>query len=46
MLHLLVGLDLLHFVSLLTIFAVERNVVAYSHAYILGNGPKLADWLK
>ena len=27
-------LDLLHFLSLLTIFAVDRNFVAYCHAYI------------
>ena len=34
MLHLYVCLDLLHFVSLSTIYGVERNVVAYCHAYI------------
>ena len=27
-------LDLLHFLSLLTIFAVDRKFVAYCHAYI------------
>ena len=46
MLHLCIYRHLLHFVSLLTIYAVERNVVAYCHAYIKGNGPKLADWSK
>ena len=29
-----------------TIYAVERNVVAFCHAYIKGYGPKLADWSK
>ena len=29
-----------------TIFAVERMVVVYCHAYNLGNGPKLADCSK
>ena len=33
MLHLCVCLDMLHFVSLLTIYVVERNVMAYCHAY-------------
>ena len=33
MLHFCVCLDLFHFVSLLTGYAVERNVVAYCHAY-------------
>ena len=37
-------LDLLHFVSLLTVYVVERKFVAYCHAYVMGNGPKLADW--
>ena len=46
MLHLCVYLHLLHFVSLLTRYAVERTVVADCHAYIKGNGPKLADWSK
>ena len=41
MLHLYVCLDLLHFVSLSTIYGVERNVVAYCHAYI--NGPEVMD---
>ena len=31
-----VCLDLLHFVSLSTIYAVERNVEVYCHAYISG----------
>ena len=35
MLHLCICLDLLHFVSLVTLYAVERNVVAYCHAYNL-----------
>ena len=34
MLHLCVCRSLLHFVSILTIYAVERNVVAYCHAHI------------
>ena len=34
MLQLCVCLDLLNFVSLLTSYAVERNVLAYCHAYI------------
>ena len=33
MLHLCVCLVLLQFVSVSMIFAVERNVVAYCHAY-------------
>ena len=33
MLRLCVGFDLLHVWSPLTFFAVERNVVAYCHAY-------------
>ena len=33
-LHLCVCLALLHFVSLLTIYGVERNIVARCHAYI------------
>ena len=33
MLHLCVCLDFLDFVSLSTIYAVERNVVVYCHAY-------------
>ena len=52
MLHLCVCLDLLQFVSLLTIYAVEQNVVVYSveqnivtHTF-MGNGPKLAHWSK
>ena len=36
MLHLYVCLDLLRFVSLSTIYGVERNVVAHCHAYIYG----------
>ena len=36
MFQLCVCLDLFHFVSFLTINAAERNVVAYSHAYIYG----------
>ena len=36
MLHLCVCLDLLHFVSLLTIYAVKRNVVTYCHTYSNG----------
>ena len=34
MLHLCVGLELLHFVSLIKVYAVERNVVASRHTYI------------
>ena len=41
MIYLCVCLYLLHFVSLLTIYAV-----AYCHAYIERNKPKLADWSK
>ena len=41
MFHLCVCLDLLQFVSLLTIYAVEQNVVAYSHAYIYGKRTKV-----
>ena len=33
MLLLCVYLHLLHFVSLLASYAIERNVVAYCHAY-------------
>ena len=29
-------LDLLHFVSLLTVYVVERKFVAYCHAYVYG----------
>ena len=36
MLHLCVYLGLLQLVLLLTIYAVEQNVVAYCHAYIYG----------
>ena len=36
MFQVCVCLDLFHFVSFLTINAAERNVVAYSHAYIYG----------
>ena len=36
MLHLCVCLDLLQFVLLLTIYAVEQNVVVCCHAYIYG----------
>ena len=37
MLHLYVCLDLLHFVSLSTIYGVERNVAAYCHSsYVYG----------
>ena len=32
-LHLCVCFDLLHFALCLTIYAVERNVVVYCHAY-------------
>ena len=39
--HLCVCLDLLQFVSLLTIYAVEQNVVAYCHAYIYGKRTKV-----
>ena len=41
MLHLCVYVDLLQFVSLLTIYAVEQNVVAYCHAYIYGKQTKV-----
>ena len=41
MLHLCVCVDLLQFVSLLTIYAVEQNVVAYCHAYIYGKQTKV-----
>ena len=41
MLHLCVCVDLLQFVSLLTIYAVEQNVVAYCHAYIYGKQTKI-----
>ena len=34
LLHLCVCRDLLHFMSLLTFYVVERNVVAYFHAHI------------
>ena len=34
MLHLCVCLDLLHFVSLSTIYAIEHNFVVYCHTYI------------
>ena len=34
MLHLCVYLHLLHFVSLLTIYAVDRNLVAYCHLWV------------
>ena len=38
-------LDLLHFVSLLTVYVVERKfVVLLSTHTFMGNGPKLADW--
>ena len=36
-----VCLDLLQFASLLTIYAVEQNVVAYCHAYIYGKRTKV-----
>ena len=29
-------LDLLHFVSLLTVYVVERKFVSYCHAYVYG----------
>ena len=29
-------LDLLHFVSLLTVYVVERKFVVYCHAYVYG----------
>ena len=29
-------LDLLHFVSLLTVYVVERKFVGYCHAYVYG----------
>ena len=41
MLQLCVFLDLLQLVSLLTIYAVEQNVVAYCHAYIYGKRTKV-----
>ena len=41
MFHLCVSPDLLQFVSLLTIYAVEQNVVAYCHAYIYGKRTKV-----
>ena len=41
MLYLCVYVDLLQFVSLLTIYAVEQNVVAYCHAYIYGKQTKV-----
>ena len=41
MLHLCVCLDLLQFVSILTIYAVEQNVVVYCHAYIYGKRTKV-----
>ena len=41
MFQLCVCLDLFHFVSFLTINAAERNVVAYSHAYIYGSWTKV-----
>ena len=46
MLHFCVCIDLLHFMSLSTIYAVDRNLVAYCHGYIMGNEPKFADWSK
>ena len=40
MLHLCVCYDLLFFVSFLTIYAVERNVVVHCHVYIYSKGAK------
>ena len=37
-------LDLLHFVSFLTVYVVERKLwFTVTHTF-MGNGPKLADW--